>query len=95
MPLAAWALPEDGVASPGDLPTADPAADIADYGTDSALDALADGCEAGALQDCDDLYDMAPGDSLFFDSDVPHGPEELIGLPVRTLSLIVQPRDED
>ena len=40
-------------------------------------------------------YDMAPGDSLFFDSDVPHGPEELIGLPVRMLSLIVQPRDED
>ncbi len=40
-------------------------------------------------------YDMAPGDSLFFDSDVPHGPEELIELPVRMLSLIVQPRAED
>ena len=40
-------------------------------------------------------YDMASGDSLFFDSDVPHGPEELIELPVRMLSLIVQPRDED
>ena len=40
-------------------------------------------------------YDMGPGDSLFFDSDVPHGPEELIELPVRMLSLIVQPRAED
>lgn len=40
-------------------------------------------------------YDMGPGDSLFFDSDVPHGPEELVELPVRLLSLIVQPRAED
>ena len=40
-------------------------------------------------------YDMGPGDSLFFDSDVPHGPEELVELPVRLLSLIVQPREED
>ncbi len=40
-------------------------------------------------------YDMGPGDSLFFDSDVPHGPEELVALPVRLLSLIVQPRAED
>ncbi len=40
-------------------------------------------------------YDMGPGDSLFFDSDVPHGPEELIELPVRMLSLIVHPRSED
>ena len=40
-------------------------------------------------------YDMGPGDSLFFDSDVPHGPEELVALPVRMLSLIVRPGDED
>jgi transcriptional regulator with XRE-family HTH domain len=40
-------------------------------------------------------YDMGPGDSLFFDSDVPHGPEELVTLPVRMLSLIVRPGDED
>jgi hypothetical protein len=38
---------------------------------------------------------MGPGDSLFFDSDVPHGPEELVELPVRMLSLIVRPGDED
>ncbi len=41
------------------------------------------------------IYDMGPGDSLFFDSDVPHGPEELVALPVRMLSLIVRPGDED
>ncbi len=40
-------------------------------------------------------YDMGPGDSLFFDSDAPHGPEELVELPVRMLSLIVRPGDED
>ncbi len=40
-------------------------------------------------------YDMGPGDSLFFDSDVPHGPEELVALPVRMLSLIVRPGEED
>jgi transcriptional regulator with XRE-family HTH domain len=40
-------------------------------------------------------YGMGPGDSLFFDSDVPHGPEELVGLPVRMLSLIVRPGEED
>ncbi|MFQ5773672.1 MAG: helix-turn-helix domain-containing protein [Kiloniellaceae bacterium] len=40
-------------------------------------------------------YDMGPGDSLFFDSDVPHGPDELVELPVRMLSLIVQPRSDD
>jgi DNA-binding XRE family transcriptional regulator len=40
-------------------------------------------------------YEMAPGDSLFFDSDVPHGPEELIELPVRMLSVIVQGRLEE
>jgi len=40
-------------------------------------------------------YDMGPGDSLFFDSDAPHGPEELVELPVRMLSLIVRPGADD
>jgi len=40
-------------------------------------------------------YPMEPGDSLYFDSDVPHGPEELVALPVRMLSVIVQPRAGD
>jgi transcriptional regulator with XRE-family HTH domain len=40
----------------------------------------------------DKLYPMAPGDSLFFDADVPHGPEELIKLPIRLISIMVYPR---
>jgi len=42
----------------------------------------------------DKTYHLRPGDSLFFDADAPHGPEELIALPVRLLSVIAQPRDE-
>lgn len=38
------------------------------------------------------LYRMAPGDSLFFDADAPHGPEELTKLPIRFLSIISYPR---
>ncbi len=40
------------------------------------------------------LYRMRPGDSLFFDADAPHGPEELTVLPIRFLSVISYPRDE-
>lgn len=40
----------------------------------------------------DKLYPMNPGDSLFFDSDVPHGPEILTKLPIRLISVIVYPR---
>jgi len=40
------------------------------------------------------VYQMGPGDSLFFDSDAPHGPEELLKLPIRFLSVIVQPHEE-
>lgn len=36
-------------------------------------------------------YIMQPGDSLIFDADAPHGPEELRELPVRFLSIIVYP----
>lgn len=38
----------------------------------------------------DATYPLGPGDSLFFDSDVIHGPEELIEVPVRFLSVISQ-----
>lgn len=41
----------------------------------------------------DKLYRMKAGDSLFFDADAPHGPEELIRLPIRLLSVIVYPRE--
>lgn len=35
-------------------------------------------------------YSLTPGDSLFFDSDAPHGPEKLVDLPVRFLSVMTQ-----
>lgn len=41
----------------------------------------------------DRLYTLTPGDSLFFDADAPHGPEELVRLPIRFLSVISYPRD--
>ncbi len=40
----------------------------------------------------DKLYDLEPGDTLLFDSDAPHGPEEIVGLPVRYLSVITYPQ---
>ncbi|AVA24515.1 XRE family transcriptional regulator (plasmid) [Rhizobium sp. CB3171] len=40
----------------------------------------------------DTLYSMQPGDSLFFDADAPHGPEELVKLPARYLSIISYPQ---
>lgn len=39
----------------------------------------------------DQLYHMQPGDSLFFDADAPHGPEQLVQLPSRYLSIISYP----
>lgn len=44
-------------ANPGVLATVD------DYGDDPELDVLWDGCEAGDLLDCDDLYFQSPIDS--------------------------------
>lgn len=40
-------------------------------------------------------FHMQPGDSLFFDADAPHGPEELIVLPSRYLSIIAYPQRRD
>ena len=40
-------------------------------------------------------YRLEPGDSLFFDADATHGPEELVELPIRFLSVIAYPRDEE
>ena len=37
-------------------------------------------------------YSLTPGDSLFFDADAPHGPEELKKLPIRFLSVIAYSR---
>lgn len=36
----------------------------------------------------DKTFDLKAGDTLFFDADAPHGPEDLVSLPVRFLSVI-------
>ena len=41
----------------------------------------------------DNVYNLQPGDTLFFDADAPHGPENLISLPARYLSIISYPQD--
>ncbi|MDH3694585.1 MAG: XRE family transcriptional regulator [Gammaproteobacteria bacterium] len=43
----------------------------------------------------DKTYRLKSGDSLYFDSDAPHGPDQLIKLPIRLLSVIVQPSSAD
>jgi len=35
-----------------------------------------------------ETYRLEVGDTLFFDADAPHGPEELIQFPIRYLSII-------
>jgi DNA-binding XRE family transcriptional regulator len=40
----------------------------------------------------DRLFPLRPGDSLIFDADAPHGPEELTRLPARYLSIICYPQ---
>ena len=39
-------------------------------------------------------YVMRPGDSFFFDADVPHGPDDLRKLPIRFLSIICYGRED-
>lgn len=41
----------------------------------------------------DQIYDLHPGDTLFFDARAPHGPEDLKKLPMTYLSIIIYPRD--
>ena len=41
----------------------------------------------------DDVYALKPGDTLFFDADAPHGPEKLVSLPARYLSVISYPQN--
>lgn len=36
----------------------------------------------------DDIYHLSAGDTLHFDADAPHGPEQLVSLPARYLSII-------
>lgn len=41
----------------------------------------------------DDVYPLKPGDTLFFDADAPHGPEVLVKLPAKYLSVICYPQN--
>ncbi len=41
----------------------------------------------------DRTFTLQPGDSLFFDADAPHGPEEMRKLPIRFLSVISYARE--
>ena len=38
-------------------------------------------------------FHMKPGDSLFFDAEAPHGPEELVQLPIRFICVISYKRE--
>ena len=40
----------------------------------------------------DQLFRLEPGDTLFFEADAPHGPEILVQLPARFISVISYPR---
>ncbi|SLN76890.1 helix-turn-helix domain-containing protein [Ruegeria meonggei] len=40
----------------------------------------------------DQIYPLTPGDTLFFDADAPHGPERLVSLPARYISVISYPQ---
>ena len=46
-------------------------------------------------QHADEQFRLHPGDSLFFEADVPHGPAELAKLPIRFLSIIGQIRGDN
>lgn len=41
----------------------------------------------------DQVYRLSPGDTLFFDADAPHGPEDLVALPARYLAVISYPQN--
>jgi quercetin dioxygenase-like cupin family protein len=40
----------------------------------------------------DAVYELRPGDTLHFDADAPHGPENLVNLPAKYLSIISYPQ---
>jgi len=42
-----------------------------------------------------EIYLLGPGDSLTFRGEIPHGPERLIRLPIRMLSIIIYGADAD
>lgn len=40
-----------------------------------------------------EVYFLTAGDTLFFDADAPHGPEKLVTLPAKYLSIISYPQN--
>jgi transcriptional regulator with XRE-family HTH domain len=42
----------------------------------------------------DQIYSLKKGDTLFFDADAPHGPERLVKLPTKYLSIISYPQNK-
>ncbi|MEX2496008.1 MAG: helix-turn-helix domain-containing protein [Woeseia sp.] len=46
-------------------------------------------------QHAEEQFRLQPGDSLFFEADVPHGPSKLVKLPIRFLSIIGQLRGDN
>ena len=42
-----------------------------------------------------DTFNMLPGDSLFFDAQAPHGPEELVETPIKFLCIIAYEAMDD
>ncbi|MEM6461236.1 MAG: helix-turn-helix domain-containing protein [Pseudomonadota bacterium] len=42
----------------------------------------------------DNTYHLRPGDSLYFDANAPHGPDRLLRLPIRFLSIISYPQKD-
>jgi quercetin dioxygenase-like cupin family protein len=40
-------------------------------------------------------YELSPGDSLFFDAEALHGPENIHEVPIRFLSIIVYLRNPE
>ncbi len=41
----------------------------------------------------ENVYSLRPGDTLFFDADAPHGPDNLVALPAKYLSVISYPQN--
>ena len=42
----------------------------------------------------DQLFRLEPGDTLFFEADAPHGPDILVELPAKFLSVISYPQSK-
>lgn len=62
-----------GGGTSGEVPAGVPAASMTDYGSDAALDTLADECESGELSAGDSLYEDSPEFSPYEDHGITCG----------------------